>query len=260
MTREVAVKTSYANIYSKPSFSSEMVTQALFFEKLSVISEEGNWAKIAQWDGYKGFVHKFYISEDYRFDGIDIVIKDRYLPLYNTPDLIDVAMYIPFASTVSSKKEKDEKFSICIESARFYYSQPTFANNKSTRKDITDYCRNLIGSPYLWGGKTPFGYDCSGFVQSVFKAAGLEIERDTRDQIKNKSMASIDINNARPGDLVFFNLDGNNVDHVGILNEDNSVFHCSGQVKEQTLNHPTPALLQDYILDVRSIEGMINEQ
>ena len=259
MSREVAVKTSYANIYSKPSFSSEMVTQALFFEKLSVISEEGNWAKIAQWDGYKGYVHKFYISEDYVFDGLDIVIKDRYLPLYKTPDLIEIAMYIPFASTVKSNKEKDEIFSLSIESANYYYTLSNKSNSGSIRKNITDYCRNLIGSPYLWGGKTPFGYDCSGFVQSVFKAAGLEIERDTCDQINNKTMTSIDMKGARPGDLIFFNLDGKNVDHVGILNEDNAVFHCSGQVKEQSINNPSPTLLQDYILDIRSIEGVINE-
>ena len=259
MIKEVAVKTSYANIYSKPSFSSEMVTQALFFEKLSVISEKGNWAEISQWDGYRGYVHKFYISEEFIFDGLDIVIKERCIPLYSKPDLMDVALLIPFASKLKSKKETDDVFSLSIESNSFYYTPIIETDSKSIRKNIIDYCKNLIGSPYLWGGKSPFGYDCSGFVQSIFRSVGIEIERDTGDQIKNKSMTSIEIEDACPGDLIFFNLDGDNVDHVGIFNKDNTIFHCSGQVKKQSLNDSSQRILQDYILDIRSIEGMINE-
>ena len=59
MINSQIVKTAYANIYSEPRFNSEMVTQALFFESLKVVSDQDNWLEVSQWDGYKGYVHKF---------------------------------------------------------------------------------------------------------------------------------------------------------------------------------------------------------
>ena len=116
-----------------------------------------------------------------------------------------------------------------------------------------------MGSPYLWGGKTPFGYDCSGFVQSVYSSVELNIKRDTSTQIKESKMTDIDIRDAKKGDLVFFNIDSDGVDHVGIWCGDDSVIHCGGELKIQSIYDDSHINLSNHILKVRSLTGMLNE-
>ena len=70
MIRKLIVKTAYANVYSEPTFTSQMVSQALFFERVDAISQHDNWYRINQWDGYSGYVHKFYLSDDFDEDKI----------------------------------------------------------------------------------------------------------------------------------------------------------------------------------------------
>ena len=82
MINSQIVKTAYANIYSEPYFSSEMVTQALFFESLKVVSDQDNWLEVSQWDGYKGYVHKFYLSADEPNGESELNLTSRYTDLY----------------------------------------------------------------------------------------------------------------------------------------------------------------------------------
>ena len=128
----------------------------------------------------------------------------------------------------------------------------------ASRDLVADYCGRLIGSPYLWGGKTPLGYDCSGFVQAVYRAIGVNLERDTSKQIKDTRTESISLSDAMPGDLVFFDIDGNGVDHVGIWTGDQSVAHCGGQVEIQSIHDDTHKKLINHIIDIKSMGIHLN--
>jgi cell wall-associated NlpC family hydrolase len=92
-----------------------------------------------------------------------------------------------------------------------------------------------LNSPYLWGGKTPFGVDCSGFVQMVFKVAGYKLKRDTCDQVRQGYEVG-QLQDAQPGDLVFFSDDKGKIGHVGILFESGKIIHAHGKVRIDTLN------------------------
>ena len=82
----------------------------------------------------------------------------------------------------------------------------------------------------MWGGKTPFGIDCSGFTQQIFKISGYFLQRDSGDQYKQG--LPVDVSDRKPGDLAFFSDPGKKkVSHVGMIIEDDKVIHCSGSVR-----------------------------
>tara|TARA_X000001036_G_C20087457_1_gene565704 strand:+ start:24 stop:380 length:357 start_codon:yes stop_codon:yes gene_type:complete len=87
-----------------------------------------------------------------------------------------------------------------------------------------------MNAPYLWGGKTPFGIDCSGLSQMVYKINGYKIPRDAKDQV-NLGVNLGFIEESKEGDLAFFDNDEGEITHVGILLKNNYIIHASGQVK-----------------------------
>ena len=91
-----------------------------------------------------------------------------------------------------------------------------------------------LNAPYQWGGKSPFGIDCSGFVQMVFKIGGYFISRDASQQASNGR--GVDkFSNALPGDLLFFSKNNKDISHVGVLLEGDKIIHASGNVRMDTI-------------------------
>ena len=253
MNSKLTVKTAYANIYSNPQFSSQLVTQALFFETLEVISHHGNWFKVSQWDNYIGYIHKFYLFDDIADKEKKYIIKDRFLFLYDSVDFKNIAMVAPFGCEIPAILVDNNYYTIQSDN-KYFFKEGSYIFKNDKRSEIIECSKKLIGSPYLWGGKTPFGYDCSGFVQQVFKSINISLKRDTSEQIKDKRMNSIDIASVNIGDIVFFDMEGNGVDHVGIWYGENQIIHCGGEVKIQSIKE-----FENHIIDIKSIGNLINE-
>ena len=259
MINSQIVKTAYANIHSEPRFNSEMVTQALFFESLEVVSDQNNWLEVCQWDGYKGYVHKFYLSNDESYGHSQLNLTCRYTDVYIDKNFETSVLTVPFGAIVKYNDIIENGYIINIDSKEYYIKQFVDNRDLSKRQKVLHYCRILMGSPYLWGGKTPFGYDCSGLIQSIYKMVEINFSRDTSDQIQDSRFSSISINDAQPGDIVFFDFDNNGVDHVGIWYGDDMVVHCSGQVKVQSIYDNSSKKLLDYIVDIKSLGDLLDE-
>ena len=260
MSSNLIVKTAYANIYSEPSFGSELVTQALFFEVLEVISSHGDWLEVSQWDGYVGYTHRFYLSDNFSTKNKNFLVRERSLPMYDSLDFNNIIAVAPFTSHISVTSSEDGYYTTeSIDGRSYFFKSNSDRLKSSDRAKMIEYSKKLIGSPYLWGGKTPFGYDCSGFVQSVCKAVGINIKRDTSVQINDDRMDSVDTDSARIGDLVFFNMVGKGVDHVGIWMGEDDVIHCGGEVKVQSIDDTSHKKLRDHIINIKSIDRLINE-
>ena len=93
-----------------------------------------------------------------------------------------------------------------------------------------------LNAPYLWGGKTPFGIDCSGFTQMVYKLCGYKLFRNSAEQATQGEVLSF-IEESEPGDLAFFDDKEGNIIHVGIIMEDNYIIHAHGKVRIDRLDH-----------------------
>ena len=107
---------------------------------------------------------------------------------------------------------------------------------KKPKENIIETSFLYLNAPYLWGGKTPFGIDCSGFTQMVYKLNGYKLLRDASQQATQGEALSF-IEESEPGDLAFFDNSEGIITHVGIIMKDNYIIHAHGKVRIDRLDH-----------------------
>jgi len=226
---------SLVPVRSDSGDKSEMVTQLLFGDHYEVInhSKDRKWFKIRiNFDQFEGWIdgkqHHSVTREYYEYLNraeFKITTDITSSILYNkSPQIILMGSMIPISSSELFKME--EQFAFNGE-----------AKNVGLKREF-EFMKNIamkyLNAPYLWGGKSPFGIDCSGFVQMVFKICGYRLFRDSWQQA-NQGKSFKTIKQGKAGDLVFFKNAADRVHHVGILLESNRIIHCSGQVKVDLL-------------------------
>lgn len=227
---------SVVSVRKDPADPSEQVTQLLFGDHYSVIgvSPDEKWTRIRiHFDQYEGWIdskqHQS-ITRDY-FNHINhaefkITTDLTSTLLYNkSPQVVLMGSMIPITSSELFKME--EQFAFNGE-----------AKNVGQRREF-DFLRVIamkyLNSPYQWGGKNPFGIDCSGFTQMVCKICGYKLLRDASQQVsQGKTVPSLAA--ARPGDLAFFQNGEGRITHTGILLGDKKIIHASGKVRIDLLN------------------------
>ncbi|KQO24973.1 hydrolase Nlp/P60 [Flavobacterium sp. Leaf82] len=220
-------------VRSEPSDRSEIVTQLLFGEHIEILERQNQWARIKiQYDDYEGWVD----SKQYQ-----IISEANYKQLSNdaiilNADLIDyisapenLLLPIPLGASLSFLNNNE------INTANFEFEGTKTSGIKS-KSALINTAFMYLNAPYLWGGKTPFGIDCSGFTQMVYKLNGYKIHRDASQQaLEGESLSFIEESEA--GDLAFFDNDEGNIIHVGIIMENNYIIHASGKVRIDRLDH-----------------------
>nr|WP_315164546.1 C40 family peptidase [uncultured Flavobacterium sp.] len=217
----------------EPSDKSEIVSQVLFGEHFEILEKFNQWSRIKmQYDDYEGWVDsKQYqlISEaNYKQLSQDAIILNADLIEYITgPN--NLLLPIPLAASLSFLNYSD------INTASFDFEGTKISGVKS-KNSIINSAFMYLNAPYLWGGKTPFGIDCSGFTQMVYKLNGYKLLRDASQQAKQGEALSF-IEESEPGDLAFFDNEEGNIIHVGIIMENNYIIHASGKVRIDRLDH-----------------------
>ena len=223
----------------EPSEKAEMLTEIMFGEHVEIFETTGNWAKVRNaYDGYEGWIDKktlVEISESYY---ISLKLKSGHYVIANlfsyAIDEKESAYLLPAGSTLPEFNEEDLSFKIGAK--HFCLSQqPAFRGN-TIREIIINSAQTFLNSPYLWGGKNPFGIDCSGLSQVCYKIAGIALPRDASQQVKSGVPVSF-LENAKPGDLAFFDNDEGNITHVGIILGSGKIIHSSGKVHIDTIDH-----------------------
>ena len=105
----------------------------------------------------------------------------------------------------------------------------------SEKKHLINNALIFLNAPYLWGGRTPFGIDCSGFTQIVYRLQGINIPRDAHQQAEVGNTLSF-IEESQEGDLAFFDDSEGEITHVGIIMNNNNIIHASGKVRIDKLD------------------------
>lgn len=224
-------------VRSEPSDKVEITTQLQFGELVVINENRSNWIKIRNvYDNYEGWVDQKQI--------IEITENEFHLlnqaPVQYTKDLVEVVhsesgelIPVLFGSTI--RNSRDNKFQINDMKFSFGGQLSILGTNPNPNSIIED-AMLLLNAPYLWGGKTPFGIDCSGLTQLVFKVNGIELLRDAAQQATQGETISL-IDEAELSDLVFFDNEEGKIVHVGLLIEKNKIIHASGKVRIDSIDH-----------------------
>lgn len=190
---------------------SEMVTQLLYGESYEVLENTGDWLRIkADRDKYESWI-------DVKLHG---AISDETLTLY------------PIREVMTTLTMEDST-KLIIPGGSLSTEEQLSIDSKNS---IIDTAKGYLNAPYLWGGKSIWGIDCSGFAQVVFQIHGIDIQRDAYQQADMGE--SVEFNNLiEPGDLAFFAKAEEKISHVGICLDNEKIIHASGKVRIDKLDH-----------------------
>ena len=215
-----------------PNDQSEMISQILFGQHFKIISSNPKWVKIVtSKDNYEGWICFKQYVEINKNEYDKLSSNDYPIALDKVSQLIGIEDNTEIDIPMGSALPFFEKGEIKINNRKFKFKGQTASKNLN---DIINYSKLLMNSPYLWGGKSILGIDCSGFTQLIHSLCGIDLPRDAYQQaemgIKIKFLEII------AGDLIFFENKSKKVNHVGISLESNQIIHASGKVRIDILN------------------------
>lgn len=193
---------SIVPVRSEPSDKAETVTQILFGEIYEIVEEQKKWVQVRlAFDSYQGWIDRKQIGDETSNERSGYVTA-------------------PFKNV----NTKSGNIIVSIGSEQ--------EGQLSEKQDLIQTAFKYLNTPYLWGGKSIFGIDCSGFTQQVFKLSGINLPRDAYQQVELGEEISFEDSTEK--DLAFFTTN-NRTTHVGIILEGNKIIHASGKVRVDQL-------------------------
>lgn len=257
----IRIAVNVADIRAKPKFKSERLTQALYNEKIEVLESGDEYSSVRLPDGYEGFINNRFFAERKESAEGKYIVSSVYAAAFSKlKDKPEIATLLPFSCRFDAI-EHDKDFlkltsslygEIFIKKSDVKLVEQLPKLGAANMDLLCQNCRKFIGVPYLWGGKSFFGFDCSGFVQVNYSFFGIKLPRDTKDQIKVG--IGVEKDEIEPGDLLFFKR------HVGIAVSKDEYIHSSvseNGVHISSLKPGKPNYLKSRAQGIRAIRRII---
>ncbi len=222
------IQVAAAPVRASDSDTAEIVTQLLFGEAIELITDGNPWVKIrCQHDGYEGYMDTKQIEylSDSEYTHWKTLPKTRLtqhciqLQSPDGPEWIFRGAFLPSSSPESG-------FRLGSRSYEVLHFPKELARNTNSIETAMGY----LNTPYLWGGRSVTGIDCSGYTQIVFAFMGVDLLRDASQQATQGE--TVEFADSKPGDLAFFHNTKGKIIHVGILTGTGTILHASGKVRE----------------------------
>ena len=230
------VTISLVSLRTNHSEQSEMCSQLLYGERVEVLATYDRWLFVRNFaDNYTGWADKkmiYLLTEKEESELAKAEFKPIQIPLsIGKTDVEDEKIWLLGGSLVPFVNNLQYQFG----GKKFDVHQTDIAENEANGERITFLSKQYVNAPYLWGGKSILGIDCSGLVQVVYKMCDIQLPRDASQQVEHGQ--SIDfLAEARAGDLAFFENEEGKIIHVGILLAPNKIIHASGWVKIDSID------------------------
>jgi hypothetical protein len=222
----------------EPAGTSEMVTQLLFGEHYSIIEQKEDWLKITTaLDNYECWLSAKQHSKlsEQAFQHLQSTASFYSCDLISL--ITDTGVNRQFPLTMGAVLPGIKNGSLKIDQHHFSFDgNSVAAKTKAGVDKIIATAYSLLNAPYLWGGRTAFGIDCSGFTQLVYRLNGYQLPRDAYQQVELGLPLSF-VEEAQAGDIAFFDNEEGKIVHVGILLDNQQIIHASGCVRIDKYDH-----------------------
>lgn len=206
---------------------SEMVNQVIFGEHFKVLEIRKKWSKIRlAHDSYEGWIcNKQWIEiEEDIYKQLDKEVATI------TTDILDIITKTHHQPIVIGSILPSYKSGHALINNEMYQFDGLTTPGFIKKDKLVENALMYLNAPYLWGGRSPLGIDCSGFTQMVYRLQGVDLPRDAYQQAEVGTTLSF-VEESEPGDLAFFDNAEGKITHVGIILEDNHIIHASGKVR-----------------------------
>nr|WP_262908764.1 C40 family peptidase [Hymenobacter translucens] len=226
-------------VRAEPSDRAELVTQLIFGECYSILLTQGAWHQIRiaadQYVGWIDFKQHLPVSAEY-FQAWGAEDHPRSLDVVQM--VSDATVRIPVV--LGSRLPFFDGMTLRLGERNLFYNgaATNLSYNQNGRRaaQLLKMGQHFLKAPYVWGGKSVFGIDCSGLMQQLYGLVGIQLPRDARQQIDHGQPVHF-VSQTQPGDLAFFDNAEGNIVHVGMLLDDQQILHASGEVRIDPLDH-----------------------
>jgi gamma-D-glutamyl-L-lysine dipeptidyl-peptidase len=235
-----------ANMYSAPSENSDVVSQAVYGSNVTLLIAKGEWSKIQTDDHYKGWTPSRYLrliqnGNGYATSGPTVQVESLFANVYREADVTKhkPVLTLPFLVRLEliddGKGNSGRWLQVRLPDKRpeWIQSSDVISNAQPlTIPESIELAKRFLGFPYLWGGRSSFGFDCSGFTQMLVRVRGINMPRDADLQAAWDGVISVERTDLQPGDLLFFGSGPNKITHTGMYIGDGQFIH------DTTNGHP----------------------
>lgn len=233
-----------ANMYSRPSQHADVVSQATYATSVDGLEQRDGWMRIRTPDDYTGWMPLSFLRQQgasrYPANGRVAVVRSLFANLYHEPDHSrrQPLLTVPFETGLEVIDEPGEEnqrwIHIRLPDERTAWLRRGDVSIETADLGIAEaiaLSRRFVGLPYLWGGTSSFGYDCSGFTQMLCRRRGVAIPRDSGPQARWEGFEAINRDELQPGDLVFFGKSEAEVTHTGMYIGDGEFIHATAYLR-----------------------------
>jgi len=244
-----------ANMYSHPSDKSDVVSQAIYGSNVKLLVARGEWSRIQTDDRYKGWVPSRHLrvilsGDGYATSGATVQVDSLFANVYNEPDVTKhkPVVTIPYGAQLERLTEPsdaaDKDTAKTNHEGWIQVYLPDRRNAWIQENDVVadpkvmsipesiELGKRFLGLPYLWGGRSSFGFDCSGFTQMLVRARGINMPRDADQQAAWSGVVAVERSDLQPGDLLFFGASAKSITHTGMYIGDGEF------IQDTTNGHP----------------------
>jgi SH3-like domain-containing protein len=220
-----------ANLYSAPTEDADVVTQAIYGTLVTLVEKKEGWAKVTMPDEYSGWIPlgsiKVQAESERRYAccGRVAQVESLFANLYREPEVTrhQPLVTVPFETRLEVVAEPEWEegrwLQVRLPDGRPGWIQRgdiTLEPRQLSIKETVELARRFLGLPYFWGGTSTFGYDCSGFMQMLYRRQGVLMPRDAAPQSRWPKLQPVPFNKLRPGDLLYFGRSPEKITHTGM--------------------------------------------
>jgi len=229
-----------ANVYSSPTEDADVVSQAILGSNVGVLELQKDWAKVRTSDQYTGWMPlSASIQQNggaYASKGRVVQVESLFANLYRETDVTQHQPLItaPFETRLEVTKEGTGDDAgwllVGLPDGRSAWVQSSDVNPASKALTIDEsiaLAKRFLGLPYLWGGRSSYGYDCSGFTQMLVRSRGINMPRDADLQAAWEGMQIIERKDLRAGDLLFFGPGPDKITHTAMYIGNGEIIHAT---------------------------------